>query len=80
MLNLGILSGLLGKERFENFKQHDSFPIMLAVVMICYLCISGILLRYLWNTYVVKLASGLRPINGLLDAIFIKVFFILVLS
>lgn len=80
MLNLGFLSGLLGKEKFENFKQHDSFPLMLAIVMTCYFCISGVLLRYLWNTYVVKLASGLRPINGLLDAIFVKLFFTLVLS
>ena len=74
MLNLGFLSNIMGKEKFENFRRQESFPLMLALVLAAYICVSGILLRFLWNNYVVKLAADLKPISGFLDAIFLKLF------
>lgn len=70
----------MGKEKYANMRQYETSPWMLASVLVAYICISSILLRFLWNTYVVKLASGLRPINGILDAVFVKVFLTLVLN
>ena len=74
MLNLGFLSNVMGKEKFENFRRQESFPLVLALVLAAYICVSGILLRFLWNHYVVRLAAGLKPIGGFLDAIFLKLF------
>ena len=77
---LNLISRLFGKEKFENFKNQESFPVILAVIMSVYICVSGVFLMYLWNNYAVKYVSGLKPINNFLDAIFLKLLFTLLAS
>ena len=80
MFNLGFLSNVMGRENFENFRRQETFPIMLALILVVYVCVSGVLLKFLWNNYAVKYATGLKPINGVLDAIFLKLFITVLMS
>ena len=80
MFGLGFLSKIMGREKFENFRRQETFPIMVALVLVIYVCLSGVLLKFLWNNYAVKYATGLKPINGVLDAIFMKLFITVLMS
>ena len=80
MFSLGLLSNILGREKFENFRRQESFPLMMALVLVVYVCVSGVLLKFLWNNYAVKYATVLKPINGVLDAIFMKLFITVLMS
>ena len=70
------------RESFDNFKNAQDPAVLLQILLIslAYLAISAVVIKLLWNSVLVGLVSGVRPLSSIWQAVMLKMLFNVLMS